>query len=496
MNLVPLTPITVVKLCSGVPLDNTYKDTLDFANVSAQRAFFDSKAKYTFTDLTPVRLQNKIRIPKPADEVYDCNYVTFINENFSAKWFYAFITAVDFINVNMCEITIEIDVMQTWWFDITLKPSFVVREHIANDTIGANLVPEHLEIGDYVGHGFDGTNILGGSSIVVASTTDAEGNPVTGGTYCGIYSGLQYNVFTNYQDVNTMIETLTTNHREDAIVSIFQMPSRMVGDKGDAAKTYTIARNKNLSDIDGYKPRNNKLFTYPYNFMYVTNLNGNAAEFPYEYFSTNTCRFTLAGDMSCNPQVFLAPNDYKGISVNYNEKMVLDGYPQCAYSTDAFKAWLAQNGSGAAIGGFGSALALVGGAFTGNAPVAIGGAVGVIGSLTSSIQKTFLPRQAHGSTGSSASFAVGIKDFAFIPTTIRAEYARIIDDFFTMYGYATNRVKVPNVTGRASFNYVKTDKAMIIGNVPFNDLSKIRSIFDNGVTFWHGDWVGDYNRAN
>lgn len=496
MNVSPMTPISAVKICHNVPLDSTYKDTLEFSSVSNQIAYFTGKAKYSFNNLTPVRLQNALRLPTTSDNLYDCNYLMFQNTNFNNKWFYAFITSIDFINVNMCEVHFEIDVMQTWFFDIEIKPCFVEREHINDDSIGNNLIYENLELGDYKLNDFDGTNTLGNSSIVVAATTDSDGTKVAGGTYCGIYSGLYFSVFSNYSDVNTMIETLTENNKSDAIVSIFQMPTSMIGEIGSYAKSYEISKTKNYSNIDGYLPKNNKLFTHPFNFLYVTNLNGNSAEFHYEYFSTDTCTFTLAGDMSCNPQIILAPNSYKGVAVNYNEKMVLDGYPQCAYSTDSFKAWLAQNGASTAVSVLGSAVSTSFGVATLNPVATIAGGLSIAGTMAKLSETASLPRQAHGSTGSSASFALGIKDFAFCHMTIRREYAEIIDSYFDMYGYATHKVKIPNITGRPSWNYVKTIDCKIIGSVPFDDMNKIRSIFDSGVTFWHGDWVGDYTREN
>lgn len=176
--------------------------------------------------------------------------------------------------------------------------------------------------------------------------------------------------------------------------------------------------------------------------------------------------------------------------------MVLDGYPQCAYSTDSFKAWLAQNGASTAVSVLGSAFTTSVGIATQNPMTIAGGALSIAGTLAKISETASLPRQAHGSTGSSASFAVGIKDFAFMHMTIRREYAELIDDYFDMYGYATHQVKVPNITGRPSWNYVKTIDSKIIGSVPFDDMNKIRSIFDSGVTFWHGDWVGDYTRNN
>ena len=58
------------------------------------------------------------------------------NENYSNKWFYAFITGMRYINDNVTEISIATDVFQTWQFDLIYKQSFIEREIIpvADDT--------------------------------------------------------------------------------------------------------------------------------------------------------------------------------------------------------------------------------------------------------------------------------------------------------------------------------------------------------------------------
>lgn len=501
MDIVPMSPITSVKLLSNVPLDSSYKDTLNFSDVSSQYNFFNGKTKYTFDNMTPVKLQNAVRIPKKADDLYDCNYIMFKNANFSNKWFYAFITKINYISTNMCTVEFLIDVMQTWQFDITLKPSFVVREHTNDDTIGSNLVTENLELGEYISEGMEFTGLIDRDFvIVVATTADQTGADVTGGTYAGIYSGLKLIAFTDPATVNTMIATLTSQNKASAIVAIFMMPSSFVTVQGDLPAHHPIAKYKKLDNIDGYMPKNNKLFTHPFTFMYVTNLQGNSAIYPYEYFEDpSDCTFEVVGDMSCNPQVVLYPSNYKGVSYNYNEKIVLDGFPQCAYNTDSFQAWLAQNGASTAVSVLGTALTLGAGVATAN-PIAIGAGIASAVSVANTVAKIYtastLPPQAHGASGSSANMAMGIKDFAFMRMSIRDEYAKIIDDYFSMFGYATHRVKIPNTTGRPSWNYVKTIDCKIVGNVPFEDITKIKSVYDNGVTFWHGDYVGDYTRNN
>lgn len=69
------------------------------------------------------------------------------NESFNDKWFYAFITKMEYANNNMTRIEIVTDVWQTWQFDIEFKESFIEREmiNVSDDIPGSNLLPEGLE---------------------------------------------------------------------------------------------------------------------------------------------------------------------------------------------------------------------------------------------------------------------------------------------------------------------------------------------------------------
>lgn len=507
MNVVPLTPITAVKVLRNVPLDSSYKDTLDFSGVSAQIAYFTSKAKFSWNNLTPVRLQNALRLPENADNLYDCNYLMFQNSNFGTKWFYAFITSIEYVNPNMSIVNFELDVWQTWQFDITIKPSFVVREHTNNDSIGANLVPENIELGDYRYGRYSGPGFLISYTINIASTVDSSGSGVNGDMYGKVYSGLQYNYFATAEQANQFIAGIVSAGKGDSIVGISMVPTEFKPNDSITGKTiphYTVSKEKKYDNIDGYVPKNNKLFTYPYNFLMVTNHQGTTAEYHYEYFEHNSCTFDYYGDATLNPQAVLIPQDYKQsvtestppYDANPNEKIVMDGFPQCAFATDTFKAWLAQNASSTAISTLSSAMAAGVGVASGNPVAAAAGVLGVGNVIAKVADTSVLPPQAHGSTGSAAMITNGLKQFSFCPVFIRAEFARIIDDYFSMFGYATHRTKVPNITGRPSWNYVKTIDAKIVGSVPFGDMERIKQMFNDGVTFWHGDWVGDYARNN
>lgn len=498
-----IAPNTTVYILNNIPLDRDYVNTLYFSSTNAQIDYFSNHYKFAVEKYSYLRQQQTLRTAIPADRLYDCNYLMFQNTSYGSKYFYAFITDVKYVNNECTEITFEIDVMQTWFFECVVLRSFVEREHTLTDVIGENLVPENLEIGDYMCRNYSTTGLLGNQRIVLACTFDKNFNNAAGGTYGGLYSGLTFNVFDTPALANAFIDRATTENKSDGIVACFQIPQNMVTAKGGNPPNFQVVKPANTSDIDGYVPRNNKLFTYPYNFLYVTNLEGNAAEFHYEYFSEGVCEFYITGDMSCNPQVILYPRKYKGIDNNYNEKMILDGFPQCPFTTDTFKAWLAQNASSLGVSMLGSAMTSAGGLASmafgnlGGLGQVASGAIGIAGTLAKVQDHSSLPRQAHGASGSSALSAVGLKEFAFIPMTIRHEFAGIVDDYFNMFGYACHQVKTPNRSSRPHWNYVKTLNVNLTGTVPGDALTKLRSIYDTGITFWKNpNEVGDYNLDN
>ena len=81
--------------------------------------------------------------------------------------------------------------------------------------------------------------------------------------------------------------------------------------------------------------------------------------------------------------------------------------------------------------------------------------------------------------------------------SIKAEVARAIDDYFSMFGYRTDRMKLPNITGRSNWNYVKTLGCNVIADIPQKDLQEIKGMFNSGVTLWHNPATFlDYSQNN
>ena len=146
-------PNTVIHLLRSVPLDNTYTDTMFFISEGAQREHFLAYNKTTFNQQTYQRIRKGVaRVDASLDTIFDCNYMMFQNTSYGNKWFYAFITSMEYVNNTTTDVFFELDVMQTFLFDYQLEHCFVERETPATDEIGEHVYPEDLPIGTIVCH--------------------------------------------------------------------------------------------------------------------------------------------------------------------------------------------------------------------------------------------------------------------------------------------------------------------------------------------------------
>ena len=178
-------PDSTVYLCKDVPLDLTYDNTITFGtkeswDYEAQFNYFYSKAdrtiikeKYSYVKDT----NGVIRVEGPADDYLMYNYLFYKNQNFSNKWFYAFITNVEFINPGTSYIYFELDVMQTWFPDITFDECLIEREHVEDDSLYANLTDEGIEIGELIAYDTPAVydEYLGTRMLVIGTTENPIG---------------------------------------------------------------------------------------------------------------------------------------------------------------------------------------------------------------------------------------------------------------------------------------------------------------------------------
>jgi hypothetical protein len=552
MAISPSTDLYLLKL----PIELNDENQLTFANATAQATYFLSLDKIGETDFTYQRRENAIRYPAHIDSIIQYNYVMYKNENYTNKWFYARIMNMEYINDGMTLISIEEDAFQTWQFDLNYSQCFVEREHVNDDTEGLHTVPEGLELGDYeivdlrdsplyaeYGDSRDWLPCFCVTKLPSATTNLQSNGRIANdvGYIGGVFSSLHFFAANTMAAAHEIIRIYENdeNLTSDAIVNIFMIPSCCaypVAAGDSSINSYTLRAIYNFVNItdyedstpvpfklqqpdvlaENYRPVNKKLLTWPYSYFYVTNKSGQTIEYRYEDFPFETIggytRRTMSYEKTIIPCASLSAKlyftNYKSYSesTGYGTKMYTYGidYPKvpvCAWTTDYYTNWLTQNGvnvgtnlaMGIASAGLGMA--------TGGLGLVAGGlslARSIAGTIGQVHQAKTTPPQAHGDVNTGDfQYAMQRSSISFYEMSIRPEYAKIIDDYFSAYGYKVNVVKTPNVTGRLNWNFVKTIGSAIHADIPQGSCDRINSMFDNGLTLWHNPTTfRDYTQSN
>lgn len=538
-------PQSTIYVCSGVRLDNRYEHSIYFENATAQQEYFAGKVVQTFPAYSYLRKSWPLQVQATMEEAKSWSYLFF--RNGTGKYYYYFINQVEYKNDNMVELTLELDVLQTYLEEIRtgLLPCFVERQHTETDNPGEHTVDEGLDIGELTNYDckvFDPGElcIMMMCSINPESATKEQADVMAQPSlYNRVFSGIKFWAVksVDWSRWGKQLETLNELNQTDAIMAMWMYPRNLVylgGEDdwtgadlvhvvGGAYDLYssttetTLARARTIGD--SYTPNNKKLLCYPYNFVLATNNQGVSAVYRYERGVDGELKFRLSGSLGPEASVMMTPIDYNGQPFVYNESLNMSNYPTCAWNADTYKLWLAQNqntqahsalssgltfaaGMGMTIAGVASTATGVGaplgvGAIATGAGMMASGISNILGQVAQNADRELDPPQSRGGFSSTNNITNGRQSFDLYRRQVTEETARILDDFFTMYGYKLNRVQTPNINARPAFTYVKTSGCKIAGNMCTADIVAIESIFDKGLTWWKdGDKVGVYTQDN
>ena len=264
-----------------------------------------------------------------------------------------------------------------------------------------------------------------------------------------------------------------------------------------------------------YLPANNKLYCWPYSYAYFSNKAGDQLVVHWEDFPTETVgsgsdantaktinyKIAMVPSASLSAKLYLTK--YKGYTEgsSYGERPYEYGInfakaPVCAWTTDYYLNWLTQNGvnqatsiAGTAVGG---AMGIAGAALLGGpiglaiAGAVVGTSMAVANAMGAQHQASVTPNNANGDvTSADVMFAYNRCAMSLYYMSVRPEYAYQIDSYFSAYGYKVNELKIPNITGRVNWNFVKTVGSAIHADIPQSSCDRINKMFDTGITFWH-----------
>ena len=206
----------------------------------------------------------------------------------------------------------------------------------------------------------------------------------------------------------------------------------------------------------------------------MDNNNGSTNILQYEKFKSSNCKFQIQGVPYPGGSIKITPDDYtENLGYNEQEGIFAGKYPTMSWSKDNYTNWLTLNGLNLNVGiaqdvaSVGSTMINAGLGSGGVSSGMFGAAFSIFSKLASVIEHARVPNSACGNTnGGDLNVCSDMNGFFFYKYSIKSEFAKIIDNFFSMYGYKVNDVKYPNIFSRTNWNYIKTIGANITADIP------------------------------
>lgn len=529
---IPFVPKGQINIYRFVPLDETYQNTLHFETRAQQLAYFGCDVESAGYEnlLTPransidkVKLVGQsftrnerqyVRIEGNACNYYDCNYMSYQNRDFGQMWFFAFIHEVKYVNDYCTEIEFEIDVMQTFMWNYELRECFVEREHSLTDELYEHLQPDYNVDFPYKNTDVFKTDKFDQWQILLTTTfslSDIRNDKPVMSVYNGMPVGGEINAFDVSMDssgglpiLESRLQQIATAGANDGLVSAVMFPTFF------NSTTPAVVHIDRPTTIDGYTPINKRLFAYPYTLLDVDTCT-NESLYKFEFFK-NDVEFNLFPCVNVVPVIKCTPIHYDDgngtLSSDFTKSIDMTNFPQIQLSCNNFANWWGQNSWNVAPKvAIGISEAVIGMQLA-NPTMAEKGLTQTIGAVSEFATAKTTPPTVKLPQAAYSDVSTRQRDFYFKTIQINADGARVIDDYFTMYGYACNKVKIPNVryynSCRPHFNYIKCRQMSFHWelfysegkgtSVPQYYMKKIMSIYQNGITFWKNpNKVGRYD---
>ena len=370
-------PSTVIELYKGVKIPSDYSFIFRWANRTNQDNYFSQHVtkKVTISNMLYINEEaTTMRLGLPIKELTGRNYLTMINQsgNFENKKFYYFVTGIKYVNNNVTEITIQLDVWNTFYWDIDFDECLIVRQHTPSDYYFEHLVPESIGTGEYFSQRYWETSdnhkelSFDRQALFLGITIDQNGDPFQNIHAYGpnfFMSGELYllPIATNAMARNQLNALLTTyhGHYDECFTLCYMVPEwvyyllhypvdagQFVIPYGDD-KPIIASRSLNfLINADNgwaesneytefgtyhYEPRNAKLYSAPYRYLRLVSTSGDTRDYPYEMFEpkytsgvrslsfTQYCNPVASDSQGCN--VITVPDYFRGRTKNWEESV-------------------------------------------------------------------------------------------------------------------------------------------------------------------------------
>lgn len=516
----------------AVPLQSDYSHTLWFDSKDSQTSYFKGKIAKTIEEgrFQYIKYNNTIVIPGNVDTLYICNYIMYQNQYFGDKWFYAFITKMEWASQNSTRLYVAVDCIQTWYFDINWYDCYIIRAHQNTDEPGDNIIPEDFQMGDG-GYDVVGYKTYAPNGISYFATCSSSGSAYGGEFVNGMYTGAKES--TSIGDLSSYVQ----NGMATGVCRVQQYPSELSG----GSVTYNYPKYPNVLG-SGYTPKNKKMLTGACLSAFLSAY-GQEISFNQDFCSGDDIQLKFVCDktsgmvtcfvtnyslpdgssdskMSTLSLSFQIPesnwaysqykNDYNlhaGSNSKKIERMKTERTLNAVESGAQIVGGVAQAGA-SYVSGYSNPAALgktVEGMAQGASQVYqgakklayIGTGIDEISQDLAYINESLNAPPTGGLTqagtyivGDMTNFCYGYK---IPPISVLERY----DQYLTVYGYKQSTFMKPNLHARSCWTYIQTGMVNADGKFPQDDLMIIKAAFNRGIFFWDNTVTfGDFSQDN
>lgn len=382
-----------------VPWDNSYKDVAYFSSNTTLNTFLDGTPSRVYDDLSYAEFNAPIRLSTPFNEIVKYNYVHVINfiqpvSGDTSMDFYYFITDVQYVSPMTTQITLQLDVFQTFIRTTEFGKAYLEQGHasvadqrILNGSRGVLTQPEGFNLGqDYqvVSSVRHNIALKGVYAVCVVSTTNLEGNDygtvkdpklvtATGSSWEGLANGANVYVFPDVERFKSYLNaSKDTPWVTSAIISVTALPVVNMSSwpsvtlNGVSAHKPGMDDTIELSDFNlpsNFKEavlnelpsafRHLKKFTvFPYSFWEMSTYSSEPLVLKTELINGSGQFEFIVHGAPPSPRIAIVPKGYNGVSnsvsESYNVASWISNFPQFSIVNNAYINTIASQAHGLA----------------------------------------------------------------------------------------------------------------------------------------------------
>ena len=369
---------TIYTLYKTGRIDPTLTNIWAFKDPAERETWLESKPALEFTANKYWRVGSPIKIPVSYETSFEYDYVRIINDGGTSQervW-YSFIAARAYISPSVTILTLDVDYIQTYYFDNQVPfwdvPGFIVKStgYFTPLPGSASDYPVPQSITEAFLHESGNYAFIIYSTIAPASVT--SGSPLYQGMSSdGVYSAACAYVVGGANAptaLNTLVSNFNKNGYTDAIAAIYAVPERYINpalrdgsphdlSTANALVSHTITAAHTPEEYQYY------FLLGDYDYTYIVVNNGQGETEVYHYYEFNgypqfLLQLSITG--GC-PTLYFTPTNLKYHSADAPQQRTLKITQaiSCVYLNDSYKIWLAQtqNSRAAAMEGANLAIA-------------------------------------------------------------------------------------------------------------------------------------------